>query len=82
MLSYDFHILCFSYTVLSYAFHILYLSYTFRVIDTLFLVLVYLSSHSNAMLLISYHVLLSFLNHVHILVICFMFHACINLRSG
>ena len=38
ILSYDFHILCFSYTVLSY-----YLSYTFRVIDTLFLVLVYLS---------------------------------------
>ena len=36
--SYDFHILCFSYTVLSY-----YLSYTFRVIDTLFLVLVYWS---------------------------------------
>ena len=38
ILSYDFHILCFSYTVLSY-----YLSYTFRVIDTFFLVLVYLS---------------------------------------
>ena len=36
--SYDFHILCFSYTVLSY-----YLSYTFRVIDTLFLVFVYWS---------------------------------------
>ena len=36
--SYDFHILCFSYTALSY-----YLSYTFRVIDTLFLVLVYWS---------------------------------------
>ena len=36
--SYDFHILCFSYIVLSY-----YLSYTFRVIDTLFLVLVYWS---------------------------------------
>ena len=36
--SYDFHILCFSYTVLSY-----YLSYTFRVIDTLFLVLIYWS---------------------------------------
>ena len=82
ILSYDFHILCFSYTVLSYAFHILYLSYTFRVIDTLFLVLIYLSSHSNAMLLISCHVLLSFSNHVHILVICFIFHACINLRSG
>ena len=43
ILSYDFHILCFSCTVLSYAFHILYLSYTFRVIDTLFLVFVYLS---------------------------------------
>ena len=38
IISYDFHILCFSCTVLSY-----YLSYTFRVIDTLFLVLVYLS---------------------------------------
>ena len=38
ILSYDFHILCFSYTVLSYN-----MSYTFRVIDTLFLVLVYLS---------------------------------------
>ena len=38
ILSYDFHILCFSYTVLSY-----YLSYTFRVIYTLFLVLVYWS---------------------------------------
>ena len=38
ILSYDFHILCFSYTVPSY-----YLSYTFCVIDTLFLVLVYLS---------------------------------------
>ena len=36
--SYDFHILCFPYTVHSY-----YLSYTFRVIDTLFLVLVYWS---------------------------------------
>ena len=36
--SYDFHILCFSYTVLSY-----YMLYTFRVIDTLFLVLVYWS---------------------------------------
>ena len=63
ILSNDFHILCFSYTVLSYillsytvfsytvlsytvfshTFHILYLSYTFRIIDTLFLVLVYLS---------------------------------------
>ena len=42
-----------------YTFHILDLSYTFRVIDTLLLVLVYLSSHSNAMLLISCHVLLS-----------------------
>ena len=38
ILSYDFHILCFSYTVLSCN-----MSYTFRVIDTLFLVLVYLS---------------------------------------
>ena len=65
-----------------YTFHILDLSYTFRVIDTLLLVLVYLSPHSNAMLLISYHVFLSFLNHVHILVIGFMFHACINLRSS
>ena len=66
-----------------YTFHILDLSYyTFRVINTLLLVLVYLSSHSNAMLLISCHVLLSFSNHVHILVIGFMFHACINLRSG
>ena len=71
------HILFFCYT-----FHILDLSYTFRVIDTLLLVLVYLSSHSNAMLLISCHVLLSFSNHVHILVIGFMFHAYINLRSG
>ena len=71
------HILFFCYT-----FHILDLSYTFRVIDTLLLVLVYLSSHSNAMLLISCHVLLSFSNHVHILVIGFMFHACINLRNG
>ena len=35
---YDFYILYFSYTVLSY-----YLSYTFRVIDTLFLVLLYWS---------------------------------------
>ena len=33
----------FLYTVLSYVFHILYLSFTFRVIDTLFLVFVYLS---------------------------------------
>ena len=67
--------ICFSYIVLSYVFHILYLSYTFRVIDTLFLVLVYLSSHSNAILLISCHALLSFSNHVQILVIffiCFM----------
>ena len=38
ILSYNFYIVCFSYTVLSY-----YLSYTFRVIETLFLVLVYLS---------------------------------------
>ena len=36
--SYDSHIPCFPYTVLSY-----YLSYTFRVIDNLFLVLVYWS---------------------------------------
>ena len=74
---YCIHILFFCYT-----FHILDLSYTFRVIDTLLLVLVYLSSHSNSMLLISCHVLLLFFNHVHILVIGFMFHACINLRSG
>ena len=38
ILSYDFHILCFSYIVLSYN-----MSYIFCVIDTLFLVLVYLS---------------------------------------
>ena len=38
IISYDFHILCISYTVLSY-----YLSYIFRVIEALFLVLVYLS---------------------------------------
>ena len=38
IISYEFHILCFSYTVISY-----YLSYTFRVIETLFLELVYLS---------------------------------------
>ena len=87
------HILFVYYHILSYMifihcafyilyFHILYLSYTFRVIDTLLLVLVYLSSHSNAMLLISCHVLLSFSNHVHISVISFMFHVCINFRSG
>ena len=49
------HILFFCYT-----FHILDLSYTFRVIDTLLLVLVYLSSHSNAMLLISCHIFSTF----------------------
>ena len=74
---YCIHILFFCYT-----FHILDLSYTFRVIDTLLLVLVYVSSHNNAMLFISCHVLLSFSNHVYIRVISFMFHACINLRSG
>ena len=54
-----FHLIL-SYTILSYVFRILYPSYTFRVIDTLFLVLVYLSytfsSHSRAMLLISCHI--------------------------
>ena len=44
------------------------------------LVTVYISSHNNVMLLISRHILLSFSNHFHILVICFMFHACINLE--
>ena len=45
-------------------------SYTFRVIDTLLLVLVYLSSHSHAMLLISYHIF----SHVIFksFVLCFM----------
>ena len=38
-----YHILYFHMIFIYYAFHILYLSYIFRVIDTLFLVLVYLS---------------------------------------
>ena len=51
---YYYHVL-FSRTVIMYYVYVL-ISYTFRVIDTLLLVLVYLSSHSNAMLLILCHI--------------------------
>ena len=56
----------------------IFFSYTLsRVLDTLLLVLVYLSYyHCIAVLCFSYRVIYS----PHF--ICFMFHACINLRSG
>ena len=74
ILSYMIFIYCAFHILYFHILHILYLSYTFRVIDTLLLVLVYLSSHSNAMLLISCHVLLSFSNMCIYLsfVLCFM----------
>ena len=75
---YYFHIL-FSYYTFHITFSFMYYtcSYSFRVIDTLLLVLVNLSYyHRIAVLCFSYRVIYS----IHF--ICFMFHACINLRSG
>ena len=46
--------------------------YTFLIV----LITVYISSHNNAMFIISSH--LSYSNHLH----AFMFHSCIHLRSG
>ena len=73
ILSSDIHILCFSY-----AFHILYLSYTFRVIDTLFLVLVYLSYIFLFHILYcsyTFHVLYFHVLYCHcITVLCFSYH--------
>ena len=63
------------YTVFMYCFMYCTCSYTFRVIDTLLLVLVYLSSHSHAMLLISYHIFSTF--HLHIPVI-FFYVSCLH----
>ena len=90
--SYAFCILCFSYTILfiyfSYAFHILYLSYTFRVIDTLFLVLVYLSyTFLFHILFTSYIVILCFtfcfgncLYFHRIAVLCFSYHVIYSIH--
>ena len=80
--TYNLHMLMQSYTFLSY--HVSFRSFTFffLFLSTYTCHYLHIVSHSNAMLLISCHVLLSFSNHVHILFICFMFHACINLRSG
>ena len=79
---YNLHMLMQSYTFLSY-----HVSFQVVYIFLLVLVNIYLSLftyHHIAMLCFSYHVMyfLSFSNHLHILVISFMFHACINLRSG
>ena len=81
--SYDIHILCFSY-----AFHILYLSYTFRLIDTLFLVLVYLSyTFLFHILFTSYTVILCFtfcscncLYFHRIAVLCFSYHVIYSIH--
>ena len=92
ILSYDIHILCFSY-----AFHILYLSYTSCVIDTLFLVLVYLSytflfhilycSYTFHVLYFSYTVILYFTScscnclYFHrIAVLCFSYHVIYSIH--
>ena len=76
---YCIHVLLLSCTVFTYCYHVLCsctnfiyctYSYTFRIIDTLLLVPVDLSAHSNAMLLISYHIF----SHVIFksFVLCFM----------
>ena len=64
-----------SYTVFMNCFMYCNCSYTFRVIDTLLLVLVYLSSHSNTMLLILCHIFNTW--HLHILVI-FFYVSCLH----
>ena len=82
--SYTNFIYCFPVILFILLFSFMYYtcSNTFHVIDTLLLALVYLSYyHRIAVLCFSYHVMY-FYPHAHILVIGFMFHACINLRSG
>ena len=70
------HILFSCYTFhITFSFMYCTCSYTFRVIDTLLFVLVYLSSHSSAMLLISCHIFSTF--HLQILVI-FFYVSCLH----
>ena len=83
-------ILLLSYHILSYVF-----TYAFKYFHILYCHIIYfhvllyciscscngiLSSHSSAMLLISYHILYTF--PLHILFIFFYIHACEYLRSG
>ena len=74
VIMYYVHVLI-SYTVFMYCFMYCTCSYTFRVIDTLLLVLVYLSLHRNVMLLILCHIFN--LWHLHILVI-FFYVSCLH----
>ena len=84
VIMYCVHIL-FSYYTFHITFSFMYCtcSYTFHVIDTLLLVLVYLSYyHRIVVLCFSYRVIYSLHFICRYLSFSFMFHVCINLRSG
>ena len=81
MYIYLFHFLCLLSLLITFFFSY-HISYTFRVI--LYCISCYcnciLSSHSSAILLISYHILYTF--PLHILFIFFYVHACEYHKSG
>ena len=94
MLCFSYHVMSYTFNIFesfAYTYHLFYVScliishILFMSSCTLLLILVTVYYHRIAMLCFSYHVMsctLSFLNHLHILIICFMFYAYINLRSG
>ena len=94
VLCFSYYVLSYTFIIFesfAYTYHLFYVScliishILFMSSCTLLLILVIVYYHRITMLCFSYHVMsctLSFLNHLHILFICFMFHACINLRSG
>ena len=94
MLCFSYHVMSYTFIIFesfSYTYHLFYVlcliisHILFMSSYTLLLILVTVYYHRIAMLCFSYHVMsctLSFLNPLPILIIYFMFHVCINLRSG
>ena len=94
MICFSYHVMSYTFIIFesfAYTYHLFYVScliishILFMSSCNLLLILVTVYYHRIVMLCFSYHVTscaLSFLNHLHILIICFMFHVCINLRSG
>ena len=94
MLCFSYHVMSYTFIIFEsfpYTYHLFYVScliishILFMSSCTLLLILVTVHYHQIAMLCFSYHVMsctLSFLNHLHILIFCFMFPAYINLRIG
>ena len=92
MLCFSYHVMSYTFIIFesfAYTYHFFYVScliichILFMSSCTLLLILVTVYYHRITILCFSYHVMsftLSFLNHLHILIICFMFHACITLE--